>query len=80
MEASNFIKQTLLHLKGEIGSKARIIRDFNTPTSHQWIDHSSKNQQRNFRVKLHYGSMDFSDIYITSIHPTAAEYTPTPIP
>jgi hypothetical protein len=56
ISTSNFIKQTLPDIKGQIGTDTIIMGDYITPLSS--IDRSSqqKNPQRNFRVKLNHRS------------------------
>jgi hypothetical protein len=40
--AHNFIKQTLLDIKGQLRPNTIIVNDFNTPYSCQWICHPDK--------------------------------------
>ena len=39
--ASQYIRQTLTDIKGEIDSNTIIVGDFNSP-SHQWTDHQNR--------------------------------------
>ena len=41
--ASQYLRQTLTDIKGEIDSNTIIVGDFLTPHSRQWTDHQNKN-------------------------------------
>jgi exonuclease III len=68
IDAPNFIKQTLLDIKGQIGPKTIKVYDFNTSFSSIDITDQKKSTQ-NIRVKLHFP--DINKIF----HETDAEYT-----
>ena len=40
--ATQYIRQTLTDIKGEIDSNAILLGDFNTPLTHQWTNHQNR--------------------------------------
>ena len=72
--ASQYIRQTLLDIKGEIDSNTIIVGDFNTP--HTPMDRSSKQKINKETQVLNdtLDDMDLIDIFRT-FHPNAEEYT-----
>ena len=72
--ASQYIRQTLTDIKGEIDSNTLIVGDFNTPLTS--TDRSSK-QEINKQTQIlsdALDEMDLIDIFRT-FHPNAEEYT-----
>ena len=74
IEAPQYIRQTLIYIKGEIDSNTLIVGDFNnllTP-----MDRSSKQKINKETQVLHdtLDEMDLIDIFRT-FHPNAEEYT-----
>jgi len=65
--ATQYIRQTLTDIKGEVDSNTIIVADFNTSFT-PWTDH----QNRKLNDTL--DEMDLIDIFRTS-HPNAEEYT-----
>ena len=45
IEATQYIRQTLTDIKGEIDSNTLMVGDFNTPLS-QWTDHQNRKLTR----------------------------------
>ena len=41
IEAPQYIRQTLIDIKGETDSNTTMVGDFNTPP-HQWTDHQNR--------------------------------------
>ena len=72
--ASQYIRQTLTDIKGEIDSNTIIVGDFNTPLTP--MDRSSK-QKINKETQVLKDTLDEMDlIYIfRTFHPNAEEYT-----
>ena len=72
--APQYLRQTLIDVKGEIYSNTIIVGDFNTPLTP--MDRSSKQKINNeiqvLNNTLH--EMDLTDIFRT-FHPNAEEYT-----
>ena len=71
---SQYIRQTLTDIKGEIDSDTIIVRDFNTPLTP--MDRSSKQKINKETQVLNdtLDEMDLIDIFRT-FHPNAEEYT-----
>ena len=69
--ASQYIRQTLTDIKGEIDSNTIIVGDFNNPLMP--MDRSSK-QKMNKEIQVLLDEMDLIDIFRT-FHPNAEEYT-----
>ena len=72
--ASQYIRQTLIDIKGEIDSNTIIVGDFNTP--HTPVVRSSKQKINKETQVLNdtLDEMDLIDIFRT-FHPNAEEYT-----
>ena len=72
--ASQYIRQTLTDIKGEIDRNTIIVRDFNTPLTP--MDRSSKQKINKETQVLNdtLDEMDLIDIFRT-FHPNAEEYT-----
>ena len=71
--ASNYVRQKLIELKGEIDESTIIDGDFNTPLTK--IDKSSRQKINKDTVKLNtINQLDVNDTY-KLLHPTRAEYT-----
>ena len=74
IEAPQYIKQTLIDIKGEIESNTIIVGDFNTPLTP--MDRSSKQKVNKEAQVLNdtLDELDLIDIFRT-FHPKAEEYT-----
>ena len=74
MGATQYIRQILAAIKGEIDSNTIIVGDFNTPLSS--MDRSSRKKINNETQALNdtLDQMDLIDIY-RAFHPKAIEYT-----
>ena len=72
--ATQYKRQTLTDIKGEIDSNTIIVYDFNTPLTP--IDRSSKQNVNKETQVLNYAldEMDLTDIFRT-FHPNVEEYT-----
>ena len=72
--ASQYIRQTLTDIKGEINSNTIIVGDFNTPLTP--MDRSSK-QKINKEAQVLNDTLDEMDLIdiLRSFHPNAEEYT-----
>ena len=71
--APQYIRQTLIGIKGEIDSNT-IIAGVLTPHSHQWTDHQNKINKETQVLTDTLDEMDLTDIFRT-FHPNAQEYT-----
>jgi len=71
---SNYMKQKLIELYGEVDGFTIIVGDFNTP--HSEMDRSSRQKINKDRVGLSntISQLDLIDIY-RLLHPTTAEHT-----
>ena len=72
--SSQYIRQLLTTLKGEIDNNTIIVGDFNTPLTA--MDRSSRQEINKETQALNYAlnQMDLRDIY-TTFHPKTTEYT-----
>ena len=70
--APQYIRQTLIDIKGDIDSNTIIIGDFNTP-SHQWTDHHHRILIRKHVLNDTLDEMDLIVIFRT-FHLNAEEY------
>ena len=71
--ATQYIRQLLIAIKGEIDSNTQIVGDFNSPLTA--MDTSSRQKINKETQENHtLGQIDLTDIYRT-LHPKAAEYT-----
>ena len=70
--APQYIRQTLIDIKGEIDSNT-IIAGHLTPLSHQWTDHQNKINKERQVLNDTLDEMDLIDIFRT-FHPKAEEY------
>ena len=72
--ATQYIRQTLTDIKGEIDSNAKIAGDFNTPLTP--VDRSSE-QKTNKEMQVLNDALDYMDFIdiLRTFHPNAEEYT-----
>ena len=72
--APQYIRQTLIDIKGEIDSNTIIVGDFNTPLTP--MDRSSK-QKFNRETQVLNDTLDEVDLIdiLRTVHPNAEEYT-----
>ena len=71
--ASEYIKQILTDIKGEIDVRNTIITDF-TSRSHQWTDHQNKINKETQVLNDTWDEMDLIDIF-RRFYPNVEEYT-----
>ena len=71
--APQYIRQTLIDIKGEIDSNTIAVGD-STPHSHQWTDHQNKINKETQVLNNTLDEVDLIDIFRT-FHPNAEEYT-----
>ena len=72
--ASQYIRQTLTDIKGEINHNTIIVGEFNTPLTPM---HRSSEQKMNKEMQVLNDTLDEMDLNIfRTFHPNAEKYTP----
>jgi len=71
--ASQYIRQTLIGIRGEMDSSTIMVGDFNTHL-HQCINHQNRTKKKTQPLNETIDQMDLIDVFKT-FHPNAEEYT-----